>query len=46
MSQLAYEAVEKARSEALNNQTKCSWCDKICKNSNHLVAHILLRHKS
>jgi hypothetical protein len=44
MSQKLYEALEKAREEALERQQRCAYCDQICKNADHLVAHIRLRH--
>jgi len=46
MSQAAYEALEKVRQELLERQQVCAYCDKVCKNADHLFIHIVLRHKS
>jgi hypothetical protein len=45
MSDKAKEEFDKVRDEILKRQTKCSWCEKICDNANHLYIHIILRHK-
>jgi hypothetical protein len=45
MSDKALKALQDARREALQKQQVCAWCDKVCSNADHLVAHILLRHE-
>lgn len=44
MSEQALIEFEAARMELLKKQRVCSWCDKTCESSDHLVIHILLRH--
>ena len=46
MSEGIYKELEKIKAKALENQQKCTWCDKICKNADHLVIHIWLRHEA
>lgn len=45
MSIAAYEALQAARREALENQQTCACCGQKCKNGDHLFMHILLRHE-
>lgn len=45
MSQAAYDELQRIRREAIEKQTCCSYCDKVCQNADHLYLHIILRHK-
>jgi hypothetical protein len=38
------EVFERERRAVLRAQTVCAWCLQPCRNSNHLFAHLVLRH--
>jgi hypothetical protein len=45
MSEKALTELEAIRQELLEKQTKCAWCEMICKNADHLYMHIMLKHQ-
>jgi hypothetical protein len=45
MSESAAKALEEVRRLVLDRQQVCAWCEKVCRDANHLYFHIVLRHK-
>jgi hypothetical protein len=46
VSEEALTLIEAVRREMMELPVQCSWCerDKVCKNADHLFAHVLMRH--